>query len=422
MPESQTDSTSGALGADTSGAHDPAPSFYIRVGFFTSLGVVFLAICALAAYKLLAAFADVATPFVVGTFLALLLDPVAHRLERTGLHRTWAIIAVVSSTVLILVGLAALVIPRFVEQVNNLATNGPGYIIHLQTVIDSWLKHDHRIGPIAMPLPHSTHDVSVKVSAQIAATLQGSAGNLIGILSGSATTILQMVVSLLVMFYVLADTEQLMGRALFLVPSRYRANIQVYSRDIGKVFSDYLRGMLIVCSFYGITVIAVLYALSIWTRSLAGYALLVGVFGGVLYSIPYVGACTIALMTFVIGFTAGGLPGGMATMLCVLAVNWTYDNLITPRIVGGGVGLHPVAAIMALALGGRLAGFWGLLLSVPVAASIQAVLFRIFPRLTNPTPDALLRSAHTVEAADAATPPRSRRRRQPKQPATPGES
>lgn len=98
-------------------------------------------------------------------------------------------------------------------------------------------------------------------------------------------------------------------------------------------------------------------------------------------------------------------------MVSVLAVNWTYDNIVTPRIVGGGVGLHPVTAIFALALGGRLGGFWGLVLSVPVAASIQAVLFRIFPRLTNPTPDDLLRSTQAPDDADEGEGPRQSRHR-----------
>ncbi len=65
---------------------------------------------------------------------------------------------------------------------------------------------------------------------------------------------------------------------------------------------------------------------------------------------------------------------------------------MTPRIVGGGVGLHPVAALFALTLGGALFGLWGMLLSVPIAASIQAILFRLFPKLTTPTPLSFLQA------------------------------
>jgi len=60
--------------------------------------------------------------------------------------------------------------------------------------------------------------------------------------------------------------------------------------------------------------------------------------------------------------------------------------------VGGGVGLHPVMSLFALTLGGALFGLWGLLLSVPIAASLQAILFRLFPKLTTPTPTAFLQA------------------------------
>lgn len=394
---------------DAAGTMEKSPSYYIRIGFHTSFGVLLLTLAAFCAYRLFAALCDVAPPFLIGTFLALLLDPVAHRLERYGIHRPIAIVVVVFITLLILVGFGAVVIPRFVQQVNNLAANGPTYINHLQSSLNEWLARHQMLEKV---VPRSAHDLSAQVSLQVSAALQGSAGNLLDVLRVSAATVLQLVISILVMFYILADTDRLMGRALFLVPSRFRSHIQLYSRDVGKVFSDYIRGLVIVCSCYGVTVIAMLYALSIWRHSLAGYALLVGLTAGVLYSIPYVGAFSIAVMTFLVGFTAGGLPGGACTMICVLSVNWTYDNVVTPRIVGGGVGLHPVAAILALALGARLAGFWGLLLCVPVAASIQAVLFRIFPKLASPTPRWMMRSARIT--ADGAIRKTMKKRAKPR--------
>ena len=79
-------------------------------------------------------------------------------------------------------------------------------------------------------------------------------------------------------------------------------------------------------------------------------------------------------------------------MLLALVINQVFDNIVTPRVVGGGVGLNPVVAIFALILGARLFGIWGMLLSVPVAASIQVVLFRLFPKLTTPTPASFLRA------------------------------
>ena len=125
---------------------------------------------------------------------------------------------------------------------------------------------------------------------------------------------------------------------------------------------------------------------------MAQYALLVGVAAGVLYAIPYLGALTTAVVTFLIATAAGGIGFGGWAVAATFGLNQIFDNFVTPRVVGGGVGLNPVFALFALTLGGELFGFWGLLFAVPLAASIQVILFRFFPILTEPTPDAFLRA------------------------------
>lgn len=162
--------------------------------------------------------------------------------------------------------------------------------------------------------------------------------------------------------------------------------------DVGGVFSDYLRGLLIVCALYGVTTIGVLYGLSIFHHSLAQYALLVGAAAGVLFAVPYLGSLTTALVTFIVAYAAAagdhqsGLAFGGIAVGATLVVNQVFDNVVTPRVVGGGVGLHPILALFALVIGGELFGITGMLLSVPIAGSVQAILFRLYPRLTKPTP------------------------------------
>ena len=178
----------------------------------------------------------------------------------------------------------------------------------------------------------------------------------------------------------------------YLAPQRARAPMSQYARDIGSVFTDYLRGLLIVSTLYGIATMIALACLSLIHRQMFAYVLLIGVAGGILYAVPYIGPLVTAAVTFLVAFSAGGLSFGIIAIIVTLIVNQIFDNVITPRVVGGGVGLSPVASLFALTLGGTLFGLWGLLLSVPVAASIQAILFRLFPKLTTPTPDAFLRA------------------------------
>ncbi len=363
---------------------------WLRAGFFSALGVALLALLALAAWRLSAAVLAVITPFVAATVLALLLDPIADRLERRGLSRAAAVGVVFGAFLLLLVGIGAIVVPVLIAQANQLAENGPQYVQKTRAYVDEFLAGHRRIGTLT--LPSSFNALFAQFSEQVSALVRRSAGSITAFLLGSITTALQAVVTLIVTFYLLLDIDRLRARLFYLLPERARGPMGRVAQDIGGVFSDYLRGLLIVCALYGVATILLLYGLALVRPHMARYALLVGAAAGLLYAVPYVGALATALVTFLVAFAAGGASFGGIAVALVLLLNQVFDNVVTPRVIGGGVGLHPVAAVFALTLGGQLFGLWGLLLSVPIAASVQVVLFHLFPKLTTPTPRPFLRA------------------------------
>jgi predicted PurR-regulated permease PerM len=339
---------------------------------------------------LAAATLSIITPFVIATVLALFLDPLADRLERRGLSRAGAVGVVFGVFVLFLIGAAALLVPALIEQASRLAQNGPEYVQKARAFVDDFLDHHRRIGTIRLP---PTFDALVaEFSERASALVRGSAGRITAFLVGSVTTVLETVVALIVAFYLLLDIDRLRARLFYLLPERTRGPLGRVAEDIGGVFSDYLRGLFIVCALYGVGTTLLFYGLSLVHAQMAGYALLVGAAAGILYAVPYIGALATALVTFFIAFAAGGVGFGGTAVALTLFLNQVFDNVITPRVVGGGVGLHPVAALFALTLGGALFGLAGLLLSVPVAASVQVILFHLFPKLTTATPTPFLRA------------------------------
>ncbi|BDI32326.1 AI-2E family transporter [Capsulimonas corticalis] len=370
-----------------------SPRNLIRLGFFTALGVAILYVLAVFVEHLSKAVISIATPFVVGTALALLMDPVVDRLERRGLSRLGGVALVFGLFLFFTVSLTYLIVPALVDQASGLATNAPANISKIHDMVDTFLKSHRKIGPIKLPNNFTSYDkIMGGVSSKAAEVLQQSAGNVASFLLGSITTILQLVVSLIVTFYMLVDIDRLRARFFFLLPEKRRATVGEVATDIGGVFAGYLRGLLIVCALYGAATMGLLYAMSIKHGEIAQYALLVGAAAGVLYAVPYIGALSTALVTFIVAFAAGGFSFGCWGIVFTLILNQVFDNVITPRVVGGGVGLHPVASLFALTLGGELFGLWGLLLSVPVAASIQVILLRVFPKLSEPTPAPFLRA------------------------------
>lgn len=367
-----------------------------RTGFYFALGVVLLALLALAARRFAEATLDVITPFAIGLTLALLLDPLVRRLTKRRLGRGAAAGIVFAGFLLLIVGLGWLTIPRLIAQAGDLAQNGPTYISGLQKAAQNFLDHHRKIGPIS--LPRNVNAIGQELSGRASGLLQQGSGKVVGFLLGSANFLIETVLTLILAFYFLIDLDRLRARLFFLAPARSRTLMSQIGGDVGGVFSDYLRGLLIVCALYGVFTIALLYGLSLFHHSMANYALLVGAAAGVLYAVPYVGALSTALITFLVSFaaaTADGASGvgfGGAALLATLFLNQVFDNVVTPRVVGGGVGLNPIVALFALVIGGELFKLPGLLLSVPVAGSIQVILFRLFPRLTEPTPAPFLRA------------------------------
>jgi len=372
------------------------PRRYIQAGFYFALGVVLLAVLALFARRFAEATLSVISPFAVGLVLALLLDPLADKLMKRGLSRTAASGLVFGVFLLLIIGIGWLAIPALIAQAASLAQNGPTFISGLQDSVNHFLNaHQHqKIGPVKMP--KNLSQLTSQVSGQVSGFLQKAGGSIGMFLIGSVTFVVQTVLALIIGFYLLVDIDRFRARLLFLAPEAWRGMIAQVSGDVGGVFSDYLRGLLIVCALYGVSTIGLLYGLSIFHHSLAQYALLVGAAAGVLYAVPYLGSFTTALVTFIVAFAAAtgdnqsGLAFGGIAVAATLAVNQVFDNIVTPRVVGGGVGLHPVLALFALVIGGELFGITGMLLSVPIAGSIQAIVFRLYPRLTKPTPKPFL--------------------------------
>jgi len=362
---------------------------WMRIGFFVSMGGALFAVLALAINHLWQASLQIAAPFVIAIALALLLDPIVDRLEGSGMRRGFAVFLVFLVFVGGIAGLLYLAVPALISQSQDLMRNGPVYIQKLRTTTNGFLHAHPRI--LGIKLPQNFDALFQPISDRASQMVSTSAGKVTGYLLSSIEALLQTVITLIVTFYLLLDIDRLRARLFYLAPERWRGLMGVIGKDIGGVVSSYLRGLLVVSVMYGTATFVLLLAMGLVHRELYSYALIVGFVGGLLYTIPYIGPLLTGVITFLVCFAAGGVGFGGAGILLTLVLNQIFDNVIAPRILGGGVGLNPVMSIFALTLGGTLFGLWGLLLSVPIAASIQAILFRLFPKLTTPTPAAFLR-------------------------------
>ena len=178
------------------------------------------------------------------------------------------------------------------------------------------------------------------------------------------------VVTPVVAFYIMLDWDQMVTTLDGLVPPRHREDVRQLARDINAALAGFLRGQSLVCLFLGVW-----YALGL---SLIGlkFGFLIGVTAGALSFIPYVGSVTVFVLSVGVAVAQAWpdwrLPG---EAVAILSAGMFLDgNVLSPRLVGASVGLHPVWLMFALFAFGSLFGFTGMIVAVPVAAALGVVL------------------------------------------------
>ena len=365
-------------------------------GLWGALGVAVAALSLYLGYNLLHAAAAVSTPFVAALVIALLCDPLVTLIQKNvGLtkgRRAPAVALVFVLFLMTFVALITLVVPSLITQIENLITwltnNG---LTQLQTGANDWLtKHPH-IGPITLPL--SIDGLVNQLSDQAKTVVKQVGPRVLSLVAGSLSGALNVILIPLLTFFLLMDLGRLRQRLIFLLPTQLRSLFVGAASDVGEVFSNYLRGMMQVSLGYMVvaTLLFTLLAVALAPKMLA-YVLLIGIVSGALYVVPYIGLLGAIITAVAVAVVSGaGIPVIIACIAIPAVLNFTFDSVVTPRIVGSEVGVHPILGMFALLMGATLFGLWGMLLAYPAAGSVQVVLFRLFPKLAQPTP--LLRTA-----------------------------
>ncbi len=324
---------------------------------------------------------EVLPPFLVSVALALLLDPLLDRMEARGMRRAAAVALVFSLLLGVFFGLLAYVVPLAIGQVSDLLQNLSSYGTRLEAPLRNWLvEHEEQLRRLNLPV--SVTELQQQYGSQVVSAVQGLLRNLFTTLQASAGALGWAVIVPIVTLYLMLDLDRMRERVFHLVPAHRRDTVMSLVSRVGDVFTAYLRGLTAICCCFGLTLYLVL---GLGFR--LPYALILGLVAAVLYAVPYLGQLALLLAAVAVSWATGhALPyvGGVA--IAVVAVGQLYDQLITPRVIGRQVGIHPVLGLFALTVGGHLFGLGGMVVAVPVAASVRVVLIHLFPRLVEPLP------------------------------------
>jgi predicted PurR-regulated permease PerM len=308
--------------------------------------------------------AAVLLPFVLSLVVAYVLEPAVARLVRARVPHALAVGLCLALLLLLVSVLLVLLVPIVSQLVPMVRAQLPDLLVSLWKGIVPWIKQ------VGLEPPASVEELK----AEVANLLQSHAadwGSALwrSVMVGSSSLIglagLALLVPMLA-FYWLLDWQRLMALADALLPPRWRSHLHGLRDEMDVLMGQYLRGQLVV-----MLILAVYYSVGL---SLAGFrlALPIGVFTGLAVCIPYLGfglGLLLALLAGLLQFGAAGVSYPLLAVAVVYGVGQIIESFVlTPRLVGERIGLHPLGVIFALMLFGQWLGLLGVLVALPCAA------------------------------------------------------
>lgn len=303
----------------------------------------------------------IVTVFAVSFFIAYLLDPVIDRLEARRIPRALGILILLILLVLIFTLFALYLFPILYNEMQYLINSMPKVFASLADLAQQTadrLKMNVSFDAIRAQLEPK--------AGEIAKQALGAAAGLISSATGLAGRVVHLAVIPILVFYFLKDFDRLNVKVADALEKKTGGSYKKYFTDFDRILSAYFRGQIMVAAILGVLYTAVLLIAGVKP------AALIGLIAGMLSIVPYLG--------FIIGFSTSLILAVVQYQdalhpVMVIAgfavVQLLEGNLITPRIVGKSLGLHPTAVIFALLSGGALFGIGGMILALPVAAFIK---------------------------------------------------
>lgn len=309
---------------------------------------------------------SVVVPFLLALVLAYFLNPAVAYLESRRLSRSAAVCLVFALFLLAAGALLAFLIPSIKQEFLHIQAALPDYAESLYRLVPNalleWLgiAGGEEMQTLFSRLLAGVRSLSSDVVNQVAIFLSRAFASTFSFL----LAVLGYFIIPLYLFYLLRDYDRIKGMVLGSIPPRHRSRLAAVGVEIDGVLAGFIRGQLTVCA-----ILAVLYSVGLAVIGI-DLALVIGILSGIAFIIPYLGT--------IFGIVAAGIMAVVKfhdLLHPALVIGWfalvqlLEGTVITPRIVGERVGLHPLGTILAVLAGGELFGFLGLLLAVPVAAS-----------------------------------------------------
>lgn len=302
---------------------------------------------------------------LISATLALVLSFPVRSLSRV-MRRGWAIALVMLGVVLLALVILLVVVPYAIIELTRLAVAAPNVVDEVDVLAEEVLDELWRRGLLPLTPDEVLDRFRAGLFDRLEIIVQTLLQAVVNVLAGTLTVLISAFGVLFLTTYFLADVRRFKAFYAFRVPHRYRADALALWDTLADSLSRYLAGLFLSISIQGVAVTLALFIIGV------PYAVPLGLWMAVTALIPYLGAFLAAIPAVLIALTIS-FPMALLTGAVYIVINLVEGNLLTPRIQGSAVRVHPVLIFLAVIAGGQLAGILGVVLAVPALAVLRVL-------------------------------------------------
>jgi predicted PurR-regulated permease PerM len=337
-------------------AQAPLPRWWVTRVLIAAAAVVAVLVALRLMFEALSELSHVIVLVVFGIVIAFVMAPLAERVRRVVRRRGLAVALTAVSALIVLVAvLVSLAVPLF-RETRELANDVPRYAALLSS------NEPFSVGGIVI-----SGEVRQRIGAEIGARVGGWSQDAARAAVGVGAGVIDFFFIFVLGVYLLASGPQVRRWVHdVVVPQRQRADFRRIEAEAARLFGAYIRGQLLLGLIVGTVSGIAYFVIGV------PYAVLLGVLAGIFELVPIVGPVVAGAVAAVVALTQP-FPLVVWVVLAAIGIQQLENNLLVPRISGGAVGLHPLAALLAVLVGVEIAGVIGALFAVPLTGLAWSV-------------------------------------------------
>ncbi|MGV8146845.1 MAG: AI-2E family transporter [Alkaliphilus sp.] len=338
--------------------------------------IIFVSLIATLMFEIRTVLFSVLSPFIFAMILAYILNPVVKFVEKWGVSRLFSVLLVYVfiSTIILITSLT--IIPKISSEVKELVESLPEFTNEVYDYsYELYMKFTRNVDKLPSEfdgMKNILEDNTDRMQKIIVDTIASITNSLVSIFSKIVSIVLIPILA----FYFLKDTVKIRKTLILTIPKKHRGAIIEIARDLDKVLGGFITGQLIVAAFIGVLTTAALLVLGV------RFAIIVGFIAGIANVIPYFGPI-IGIIPGVLFALLDSPTKALWVLGIFIAIQQIESAILSPKIVGNKVGIHPIIVILVLLIGGKLFGVVGLMIAIPLAGTIKVFCKHLMKYIVN---------------------------------------